>query len=73
MTQTDYPLFISEHRRDLYLDKLIQRGNRIKAKTVYIEGTPISKLNIVDGRKDWAGTFTGMLFTVEDVDKRKGK
>ncbi len=75
-----YPLFLSEAHRDQYLDAAIGRGKQVQATSVYIEGQRVfiadlmvprigSSVSGVGGRKQ----FTGELFTVEKIDKRKGK
>ncbi len=72
MLPPKYPYFISEAKRDAYLDKLIGKGHRVRAIVVYggmrymlIADAPVAgDLDLV---------YFDELYTVEDIDKRVGK
>lgn len=67
-----YPFFLEKAHRDMYLDKLIANSYQVRAKTV--DGTGIAFIHIVDQFGHTADElFNGELFTVEDIDRRKGK
>lgn len=70
--QGKYPVFVSEIRRDEYLAKLVAKGYQVKRKVVW------GHRLIVRFVGDNIGALSpeqaeGVLYTVVEIDRRKGK
>ncbi len=68
MLPPKYPYFISEAKRDAYLNKLIGKGHQVRA-IVIPDG--VKYKHIADAGPDLV--YQGGVYTVEDIDKRVGK
>lgn len=70
--QGKYPVFVSEAKRDEYLAKLVAKGYQVKQAIVWGHRIDIRFVG------DSIGALTeeqaeGVLYSVRDVDERKGK
>ena len=69
-----YPLFFCKVRRDTYLDRLIVHGYRVRAITTVPDPNGVECRFVADHQpKPDTALYYGVLYTVEDVDLRKGK
>ena len=70
--QGKYPVFVSEAKRDEYLCKLIAKGYQVKRKVVWGHRIDIrfvgDRVNALTPEE-----AEGVLYTIQDIDRRKGK
>ena len=66
----EYPIFKSKASRDVYLDKLIANGYQVKAKMIH---AVVTETRFDNGVPLPDTEYGEVLYTVEDIDLRKGE
>ena len=68
----DFPLFADEQERDSYLDRLLANGYQVVPAEKSIHAAPPELIQGLTGHAT-VETFTGTVYTVKDIDRRRGR
>jgi len=65
-------LFMDKQDRDVYLDRLLANGHQVVAAMKTLHAAPPELIHGLKGHAK-SETFTGTVYTVKNIDRRRGK